>query len=203
MRAFVIMGRTATADDTFSLDDLPGTSGRLDVLLRCVRAALLVSHGVRSDTRIYLVLLGGPHAPRVVRVRGDEAKFVRPDERPLATLLKKSLAHPSVAQVSTTFETVRPGIAIAAGGLATALDDVRDLPLFVLDETGEDVAQVRLTRDAAFVVGDHLGLDDAARATLRERGAKALAIGPVSLHSDDVVAVVSNCMDRSALAPYP
>lgn len=200
MRAFVILGRTATADDGFSLDDLPGTSGRLDVLLRCVRAALLVSHGVRTDTRIYLVLLGGPRAPRVVRIRGDEAKFVRPDERPLATLLKKSLAHPTT---SPAFEPVRPGIAIAAGGLDAALDDAGDLPLFVLDEKGDDVATVPLPRDVVLVVGDHLGFDDAARQTLRARGARPLAIGPVSVHSDDAVAVVTNAMDRSALAPYP
>lgn len=200
MRAFVILGRTATADDGFLLDDLPGTSGRLDVLLRCVRAALLVSHGVRTDTRIYLVLLGGPRAPRVVRIRGDEAKFVRPDERPLATLLKKSLAH---AGTSPAFEPVRPGIAIAAGGLATALDDVGDLPLFVLDENGEDIATVALPKEAVLVIGDHLGLDEAARETLLARKARALAIGPVSIHSDDAVAVVTNAMDRSALGPYP
>lgn len=197
----MIVGRTATADAAFSLNDLPGTSGRLDVLLRCVRAALLVSHGVRTDTRIYLVLLGGTRAPRVVRFRGDEAKFVRPDERPLATLLQKSLAHQESGP--GTFEPVRPGIAIAAGGLEVALDDVGALPLFVLDEKGDDIAKAALPNDAVFVVGDHLGLDEAARKTLQTRAARALAIGPVSVHSDDAVAVVSNAMDRSSLGTYP
>src|SRR5512144_2737672 len=90
MRAFVVVGRTAKADGSVRLDDLPGTSGRLDVLVRSIRAALCVSHGIRRDVRVYLVLLGGP-APRTVRIDGAQAKFIRPDERPLATLLLKTM----------------------------------------------------------------------------------------------------------------
>ena len=41
-RRFVVIGQQASASPDFSLLDLPGTSGRLDVLLRCLRAALLV-----------------------------------------------------------------------------------------------------------------------------------------------------------------
>ena len=60
MRRFVIVGQQATSSPHFSLLDLPSTSGRLDVLLRCLRAALLVSHGLRRDAVAYLVLLGDP-----------------------------------------------------------------------------------------------------------------------------------------------
>jgi hypothetical protein len=38
VRRWIVIGRTARADGDFSLDDLPSTSGRLDVLLRAVRA---------------------------------------------------------------------------------------------------------------------------------------------------------------------
>src|SRR6516165_5192222 len=92
MRRFVIIGRGAVASDDFLLEDLAGSSGRLDVGLRCIRAALLVSHGLRRDAVVYLVLGGGPLAPRALRVRGAEARFLRPDERSLAVLAKKVLA---------------------------------------------------------------------------------------------------------------
>src|SRR5215207_1855813 len=105
MRRFVVIGQRATASPEFSLLDIPGTSGRLDVLLRCVRAALLVSHGLRRDVVVYLVLQGGPRAPRTVRIDGATARFVRPDERSLATLVQKSLA---AAPDGTGFATVRP-----------------------------------------------------------------------------------------------
>ena len=68
MIRIAVVGHAAHAAADFSLDDFPGTSGRLDVLARSVRAALLVSHGVRRDVTIYLVLLGGDRAPRTVRI---------------------------------------------------------------------------------------------------------------------------------------
>src|SRR5579859_1995937 len=109
MRRFVILGQTAQASPDFRLDDLPGTSGRLDVLVRCVRAALLISHGVRQDAIVYLVLCGGEAAPRVLRVVGAAVRFLRPDERSLATLLKKALAERSEGE-EERFVEVRPGI---------------------------------------------------------------------------------------------
>jgi tRNA (pseudouridine54-N1)-methyltransferase len=118
VRRFVIIGRRATASPAFSLVDLAGTSGRLDVLLRCVRAALLTSHGLRRDTVVYLVLLGGPDAPRTLRVDGARARFLRPDERSLATLVQKSLA---AAPGDPAFVEVRPGVAVAQGGLEAVL----------------------------------------------------------------------------------
>jgi tRNA (pseudouridine54-N1)-methyltransferase len=93
-RRFVVIGQKALASPEFLLDDLAGTSGRLDVLVRSLRAALLVSHGVRRDTIVYLVLLGGARAPRTIRIEGAEARFLRPEERSLATLVKKVLAAP-------------------------------------------------------------------------------------------------------------
>lgn len=193
---FVIVGAKASASPDFRLDDLPGTSGRLDVLLRCVRAALLVSHGVRRDVAVYLVLLGGPDAPRALRVTGAEARFLRPDERSLATLVKKSLAAP---RAGAGFVAVRPGVAVADGGLDVVLDDLGDAALWLLDEGGDDLRDVALgSEPAAFVLGDHTGLDAAARTRLDARGARRVRVGPVSVHADDVVAIVTNELDRRA-----
>ncbi|MBV9950021.1 MAG: hypothetical protein JOZ69_24485, partial [Myxococcales bacterium] len=193
---FVIVGRTATASGDFSLDDLPSTSGRMDVLVRCLRAALLVSHGVRSDTVVYLVLLGGPRAPRVLRVEGATARFLRPDERSLATLVKKSLA----AEVDGEgFVQVRPGIRVAAGGLDPVFTDLGEAPSYVLEEHAPDLrAERAIARDAVFFVGDHLGFDGLTRARLAAAGSRPVSVGPVSLHADDVVMVLSNELDRRA-----
>src|SRR5690349_14486998 len=195
-RRFVILGRTAMASSDFLLDDLPGTSGRLDVLLRCVRAALLTSHGVRSDTVIDLVLLGAPKAPRVVRIDGATVKFLRPDERPLATLLKKSLeaydAMGKTGEEARAFTEVRPGISIARGALDRVLSD--ETKTYVLDESGIDVRAIDLEKDAIFVLGDHQGFDDDAKTTLAPL--QKISLGPVSVHSDDAVAILLNELDR-------
>jgi tRNA (pseudouridine54-N1)-methyltransferase len=195
-RRFVLIGQTASASGEFSTENLPSSSGRLDVLLRAVRAALLISHGVRREAVVYLVLRGGPRAPRVLRIRGHDAKFLRPDERSLAILVKKSLAAPTHGEAGA-FREVRPGVCVADGDLECVLADAPAARYHVLEETGADARrELIVAPDMLFFIGDHLGFDEATRARLVALPCQAISIGPVSLHSDDVVAVLSNELDR-------
>lgn len=195
-RRFVVIGREAIASDDFLLDDVPGTSGRLDIGLRCVRAALLVSHGLRRDVTVDLVLGGGPRAPRVLRVRGAGVKFLRPDERALAVLARKVLA--SVADEGPGFVEVKPGVDVARGGLERVLSDLSGETLYILEEGAPDLRDVTdLARgDQAFFLGDPAGFDASSRDRLKAAGARAVSVGPVSLHAEDVVTIVSNELDR-------
>jgi tRNA (pseudouridine54-N1)-methyltransferase len=196
MRRFVVIGQRATASPIFRLEDIPGTSGRLDVALRCLRAALLVSHGLRRDTVVYLVLLGGPDAPRAIRVDGAAAKYIRPDERSLGVTVKKVLAAP-LPDAASGFVEIRPGIALARSGLDAVLHDLGTATLYVLDEHGADVRETVLDlQSPTFFVGDHLGFDETTKQRLAELGARSIGVGPVSLHAEDAIAVVSNEMDR-------
>ncbi len=195
MRRFVVIGRSATASPDVSIDDVPGSAGRLDVLLRCVRATLLVSHGVRRDTAIYLVLGGGPRAPRTVRIDGATSEYLRQDERSLAGMLKSMLGW---AEDRDTFGEGVRGMSIARGGLDVVLADLgSDYQPYVLVEGGEDVRAAKLElANPVFFVGDHTGFDDATRARLDAIGARPISVGPVSLHADDAIAVVQNELDR-------
>lgn len=195
MRRFVIIGQRASASGDFRRDDIPSTSGRLDVLLRALRASLLVSHGLRTDTIGYLVLLGGPRAPRTLRFDGRAAKYLRPDERSLAITVQKALV--AERPTSLAFQEHRPGIAIADGGLDVVIADAGDGPAYLLDERGADVRSAALDPASALVfVGDHLGFTDEDRARIDARGATPLSIGPVSVQADDAIAVFANELDR-------
>lgn len=197
MRRFVVVGAHARGDGGFRLDDLAGSSGRIDVLLRCARAGLLVSHGVRRDAAVYLALHGG-EAPRCLRFDGATARFLRPDERSLATLAKKALA--ARGPEGGGFAEVRPGVSLAERGLAAALDDCAGAALYLLDEGGGDVRDATWTSgDLAFVLGGHKGLDDASREALSRAALGSLSVGPRSVHADDAVAVLSNELDRRGL----
>jgi tRNA (pseudouridine54-N1)-methyltransferase len=194
MRRFVVIGRTATASPDFLLRDLPGTSGRLDVLLRCVRAALLVSHGIRKDTLVYLVLLGGASAPRSLRIDGAATRYVRPDEYSLATTVKKAL---SVPIESSGFVFARTGIWVARGGLEVVLADLPPLASYVLDIAGSDIRSAPLDAgENVFFLGDHLGLDPETRRQIDAFGAQPIGLGPVGVHADDAITLVGNELDR-------
>lgn len=198
MRRFVVIGQRAIASPDFSLDNLPASSGRVDVLLRCLRAALLVSHGLRRDTVVYLVLLGGRSAPKTVRIDGGAARFVRPDERSLAMMLQKALAEP---RVGAGFVAVRHGVAVADGGLDAAIADLGPATPYVLEEGAPDVRALALDApNPVFFVGDHAGVGEETRARLAALGATAASVGPVSVHADDAVVLVSNELDRREAA---
>lgn len=195
MRRFVLIGQTASASADFSVEDLPGSSGRLDVLLRCVRAALLLSHGLRRDVQVYLVLRGGVASPAILRVNGQSAKFLRPDERSLATLVKKTLQ--ALPAPGDSFVEVRPGLELRAGDVPEILAEVGGSACFVLHEQGADVrTEAGLSEDAWYFIGDHLGFDVVSLALLERHGCRRLSVGPLSLHSDDVVSLISNELDR-------
>jgi tRNA (pseudouridine54-N1)-methyltransferase len=199
MRRFVLIGQRALASPDFLLDDLASTSGRLDVLVRALRAALMVSHGLRKDTIAYLVLLGGPRAPRTVRFDGGAAQFLRPDERSLATLVRKVLGTASSGVPG--FAELRPGIAVADEGLEAVLEDLAGEDLYVLEEGAPDIRGASINpRAIAVFVGDHTGFEPSARAELAKRGAKPIGVGPVSVHVEDAVAVAVNELDRRQAA---
>jgi tRNA (pseudouridine54-N1)-methyltransferase len=195
MRRFVLLGQAATASPNFSLDDVPGTSGRLDVLLRCLPAALLISHGLRRDAMAYLVLYGGG-APRTIRIDGRLVSYVRPDERTMAGRVRAMLA---TQAIDGGFLAERQGMAVADGGLEVVLADLGPGARYVLDEGGDDIRSAALDeRDPVFFVGDHLGFAGEIRDQLREVGAVPIAVGPLSLHADAAITVVQNELDRRA-----
>lgn len=202
-RRFVILGQKATASPDFSLVDIAGTSGRLDILLRCLRSALLVSHGLRRDTVVYLVLLGGPLAPRVLRVDGRDVRFIRPDERMLAITVQKALARSATDAEPNVFVEIRPGLAVARGGVEAVLADLGSdsLATYVLEEDARDLRDGPLaTDDVVVFVGDNHGFDEPTRARLTAAGAVAIGVGPLSLHADDAITIVCNEMDRRSAA---
>lgn len=199
MRRFVVVGQRARADGEYLLADIPSTSGRVDVLLRALRAALLISHAVRRDTVVYLVLLGSPDCERTVRVEGAASRYLRPDERSLAVTLKKALHAPLTAR---GFTMVRPGIAVAAAGISSVLAELSSSRLFLLEcGAAVDVRDCDLRHpDACFLLGDHLGIPDALRDQWLALGAERISVGPVALYTEDTIVLVANELDRRASA---
>jgi len=201
MRRFVIVGQRARSEGDFLLADIPSTSGRVDVLLRALRSALLVSHSVRRDTVVYLVLLGSPERVRTVRIEGAASRYLRPDERSLATTLKKALLCPTD---SALFTPVRPGIAVAADGIACVLPELVNSRLFLLEPGGADVRSCDFSySENTFLLGDHLGLTPQIREQWLQLGAQSISVGPVAIYTEDTIALVANELDRHSLVSEP
>lgn len=202
MRTFVVVGHKATTQPNFSLEDIPGTSGRLDILCRSVTSAFVLSHGIRKDVLVYLVLLGG-EPPKTIRLVGETLRHLNPDERTTAALLKKALA----VQATPEWAMSTSGIFVRTGGLPELLEDLKQtsVRLVYLKEDGRDFRcpnDEPQERETAFVLGDHTGMTEEEEALLALAGAEVVTLGPSSLHADHCIVVTNWLMDTNAFMSY-
>lgn len=186
-RIFVIIGHTAAITPNFTLDDLPGSAGRLDILARCVTAAFCLSHGIRRDVEVRLVLRDRV----VVRFEGGKLKRLNPDERSTGGLIRHALIALQREERQST-----PGTSIVQWDLKGVLADLaaRRISCYVLDEHGRDIRGVELEEPCAFVLSDHRNLTPHEAALLE--GLERLSLGPQVLHADHCIPLVHNELDR-------
>ena len=190
MRRFVVIGHEAHTSPDFLLDDLPGTSGRIDILARCANAALLTSHGIRKDVEIYLVLGGPPQPPRTIRISGEETRHLNPDERTTASLFLKALRIPGIAESMST-----PGIYVSGMGFSQVLSRLQGR-FILLREDGEDIRKRVIQKNPIFVLSDHLDFTEAEEKELMRLDPLVTSLGPRSLHADQCISIVHNELDR-------
>ncbi|CAG0973949.1 Putative pseudouridine methyltransferase [Methanosarcinales archaeon] len=192
MKDFIIIGHKAVTG-TFSLNDLPGAAGRMDILCRCVNAALFLSHDLRRDVRVFLVLKGEPSPPKLICFDGSVVRYLSPDERSAASLIKKALE--KNAQDFWTEST--PGVSVRKGDMDILLKEL-DKKIIYLREDGEDIRKKNFdeTLDPLFLLGDHLGLTENEERMVMGYNPEIISIGPLSLHADHCIVLLHNEMDR-------
>ena len=194
MRYFVITGHKAVTTGDFKLDDIAGGAGRLDILVRCVNSAFFLSHDLRKDVEIYLVLEGGDDAPKTVIFKGAELRYLNPDERSTASLIRNAL----LKKVQSG-EEIRssPGVYNTRMSFADVLERLSKVGSFVyLKEDGVDCREYEFPENPIFVLGDNQDPTEEEEATLQSYSPDKICIGPHSLHADHCMIIVQNEVDR-------
>ena len=192
MREFVIVGHEAPTTPEFSLSDLPG-AGRLDVLCRCVTSAFCLSHDIREDVRVHLVLAD----EYVVRFDGADLRHLHPDERSAASLIQGALEHRDGA-IGAQAADASPGVAIRRGGLADALEALpASATVVALRADGDPITDLEPPDHPAFVLSDHRSFTDTDRDALADVADERVAVGPLPLHADQTITVAHNYLDTA------
>jgi len=193
MRGFLVIGNRAVTKP-FSLKDLAGSAGRMDILCRCVAQALFVSHGVRRDSEIYLLLLGEPDPPKALMIRGGEVRYMAPDERNIGGLIRKALQ----LNVGKEWRRSTPGIYVARKGLRDLLDELSGrYEVVYLREDGTDIRDVACElENPLFVLGDHVGVKREDEAVVLEYASRVISLSPISLQADQCIVIAHYELDR-------
>ena len=194
MRYFVITGHKAVSTADFKLDDIAGGAGRLDILVRCVNSAFFLSHNLRKDVEIYLVLEGGDDPPKTVIFKGETLRYLNPDERSTSSLIRNAL----MKKVSPG-EEVRssPGVFVTKMSFKDVIEHLSTKGSFVyLKEDGTDCRDYQFPENPIFVLGDNHDLTEEEEEILLSHSPDKICIGPYSLHADHCMIIVQNEVDR-------
>ena len=192
MRQFVVIGHDAPTSPDYSLDDIAGGAGRLDVLCRCVNAAFFLSHAIRTNVRCRLVLSD----MFTLRFEGSELRRLNPDERSTAALVRNALEQRENAIGHMEWET-SPGVYLSRKDCeATLADAVNEGTVITLHENGQPVVEVDPPSDPVFVLSDHNDFTDTENELLDDIATERIRLGPERLHADHAITIAHNHLDR-------
>lgn len=200
MRRLVLLVHRVPVSGAFTLNDLAGGGGRMDEVARVVSTAFLTSNDLRRDTEVVLLFGGSPPpAARVIRLSGERIRFLHPDERSTAALLKNALVRsiPLEGDVEAS-----PGLVV---GPVDPMEELRRLavdPAAVwLTESGRPAEALAPDRGLTAILSDADDPREDERRLLEDSGIPRLALGPRSLRASQCVDIWHNLLDRRPLAP--
>ena len=189
IKRFLVIGHKALTTGKFSLSDMPGSAGRMDVLCRCINSSFFLSHSLRNDVECYLVLLGEPGPSKIVLIRGDEVKYLSPDERSAGSLLKKALDLPC----GEKFRESTKGVYVKKGDLKNLLDEFE---FALLDENGTDIRELKDV-PVSYILSDHQNFSEEEKEMIKDL--PVVSAGPKIMHADHTITVILNELDRRDL----
>ena len=166
----------------------------MDILCRFVAQALFVSHGIRKDVEVYLLLLGKPDPPKTIKIVGSEVKTMAPDERNIAGLIRRALK----VKCDKDWKESTSGIYISKKGLKDLLDELsKRYKIVYLRENGNDIRSFDgKVDDCLFVLGDHLGLKREQEEVVLSFADGIVSVSPISLQADQCVVILHYELDR-------
>ncbi len=151
-------------------------------------AAFFSSHDLRRETEVYFLLQGPPQGPLTLHLQGSRLKYLNPDERSAAMLIRRALAGPSEGEAS-------PGIWRHPWGLRE-LREHAPRPLILLQEGATDIRTAAISDDVLFILSGHRDPTDAELKEIQDRGALPLSVGPLSVRAEHCITLVHNELDR-------
>jgi tRNA (pseudouridine54-N1)-methyltransferase len=194
-RRFLLLAHRVPVTGNFSLNDLAGAGGRMDEVARATSTAFTVSNGLRRDTELTILFVAEPPPQaRRIRLLGTGLRYLNPDERSTAALLKNALVRSSTLEKDIE---ASPGLVVGPAE-----------PLRILAEFAQERGTVWLTEtglpytpadpsipNVGAVLSDPDDPTTAEEEVLRRQNVPPVSLGPVSLRASQCIDVLHNRWD--------
>jgi len=191
MRTFILYTNKGRTDQNFSLEDLPGSGGRMDLIARFITSTMFTSHKMRQDTRVFVVLNGPPNPSVTIEISSSVRK-IGVDERSVSIWIKKLLER------LEGFETARlyNGLKATRRDFQTLLKDLKSEGTFYyLHEKGTSIKKTKLAKNPIFILGDHLGIPSKDE-KIAIKHSKKLSLGKTSYLASSCVSILHWNLDK-------
>ena len=161
----------------------------MDVLLRCINSAFFLSHDLRKDVEVVLVLQGPPGPARGrYDWSASELRYLNPDERSTGALIRNAL----MRDAQTPRRRSTPGIYVSTRTYQDVLGLLGEgTEIVYLKEDGTDIRETELPENVTFVLSDHMdltpdeeGLLAAIQTESGEAGSSILSRRPLHHHRE-------------------
>ena len=196
MRRFLVLAHRVPISGAFTLNDLAGGAGRMDEIARAVSTAFTLSNDLRRDTEVCVLFVAEP-PPRSRRIElvGARLRYLNPDERSTAALLKNALVR--AVDFPREFES-SPGLKVAPIDPTTELRRFLERPGAIwLTEAGRPIEEwSEASGELAAVVSDPYDPTPEEAALLASSGVPQVSVGPRSLRTSQVIDAVHHELDR-------
>ncbi len=196
--------RTRTNDD-FLIRDVPGTSGRLDVVCRILIAAYRTTPTFTSCIQVNVTLGGPPHPPLLLQINDVNSDEFPESELCCAIIIKSLLQkyRTSGAEKSRQW----PQFSITAKSFDNTLKDVASptSQLLYFVEKGKPLDQVNIDFDQpiTLILGDDQGLPAEHEKLVYQYPVQEVSIGTRSLLGSQVLSLFLLEMARRKEAKRP
>lgn len=172
----------------------------MDEVARAVSTAFTISNGLRRDTEL-TILFGAEPPPRARRIRlvGTGLRYLNPDERSTAALLKNALVRSSTLEREVE---ASPGLVVGPADPLTVLAEfAREPGTIWLTEAGLPYHPAAApSSGVGAVLSDPEDPTPEEREILERLAIPPVSLGPVSLRASQCIDVLHNRWDLLAAA---
>jgi tRNA (pseudouridine54-N1)-methyltransferase len=203
MREFIYFSNRARTTGTFQTDNLM-KAGRMDIAIHVLINALFLSHKLRQDTKVHFLFNGPSDPPKHLEI--FPGKYIpesgrekgQPDisKKDVANLIKKMLFKYKKGEKTSVWE----GYDIEKKSFFKVIAELESegKEIFILDDRGEDIRNIKFPDNPIFVLADQNGFPKKELKKLKSFGRK-VSVGKQTYFASQVVTIVNNELDRQGI----